>query len=287
VELVGVQHHHAHLGSLLAEHGRPRGEPVLGVTFDGTGFGTDGTVWGGEVLLGSYDAVQRVASLRPVALPGGDAAIAHPARLALSHLQAAGLPWDERLPAVAAVAPEQRRLLAGMLRSGAGCVPTTSMGRLFDAVASLAGVCQQAGYEGQPAIELEALLDPLGAPAQRPYGFALAQHPDGTLVVDPAPVLAAAVRDVVGGTPSAVVSGRFHEAVARAVRDVARQVRATRGVQTIGLTGGVFQNALVTSRCQRLLQADGFEVLVHRRVPPNDGGLALGQAIVAACGGGR
>ncbi len=287
VELVGVQHHHAHLGSLLAEHGRAPGEPVLGVTFDGTGFGADGTIWGGELLLGSYAAVERVAHLRPVALPGGDAAIAHPARIALAHLQAAGLAWDERLPAVAAVAPQQRRLLADMLRSGAGCVPTTSMGRLFDAVASLAGVCQYAGYEGQPAIELEALLDPFGPPAAGPYAFALEGTDDGTLELDPAPVLAAAVRDVVGGTPSPVVSGRFHEAVAGAVADVARRVRATRDVQTIGLTGGVFQNALMTSRCQRLLEEAGFEVLVHRRVPPNDGGLALGQAVVAACGGGE
>jgi hydrogenase maturation protein HypF len=287
VPLVGVQHHHAHLGSLLAEHGRPAGEPVLGVTFDGTGYGTDGTIWGGEVLLGSYDQVTRVAHLRPVALPGGDAAIAHPARVALSHLRAAGLDWDERLPAVAATTEPERRLLAGMLRSGAGCTPTTSMGRLFDAVASLVGVCQQSGYEGQPAVELEALLDPLGPPPAQPYALAVDEAQDGTLRLDPAPVLAAAVRDVLAGAPSALVSARFHEAVARAVLHVARHVRTTRGVQTVGLTGGVFQNAAMTSGCLRLLGGDGFEVLVHRRVPPNDGGLALGQAIVATCGGGR
>ena len=290
VALVGVQHHHAHLGSLLAEHGRDPSEPVLGVTFDGTGYGTDGTIWGGEVLLGSYAQVTRVAHLRPVALPGGDAAIAHPARIALAHLDAAGLGWDERLPAVAATAPDEQRLLAGMLRSGAGCVPTTSMGRLFDAVAALAGVCQESGYEGQPAIELEALLDPVGRLPTRAgerYAFAVDEAEDGVLRLDPAPVLAAAVRDVVAGTPPAAVSARFHAAVAAAVLDLARRLRATHAVHTVGLTGGVFQNAAMTSGCSRLLGEDGFEVLVHRRVPPNDGGLALGQAIVAACGGGR
>jgi hydrogenase maturation protein HypF len=292
VELVRVQHHHAHLGSLLAEHAWPPDAPVLGVAFDGTGYGTDGAIWGGEVLLGSYQQVRRVAHLRAVPLPGGDAAITHPARIALAHLDAAGLPWDERLPAVAAVPPAQRRLLAGMLRSGAGCVPTTSMGRLFDAVASLAGVCQQAGYEGQPAMELEALLEALGpdpgpASVGARYAFAVEEQRDGTLVLDPAPVLAGVVRDVLAGTPSAAVSAGLHAAVAAAVLAVARHVRHTDAVQTVGLTGGVFQNAAMTSGCLRSLGEDGFEVLLHRRVPPNDGGLALGQAIVAACGGGR
>jgi hydrogenase maturation protein HypF len=284
-ELVSVQHHHAHLGSLLAEHGWPADRPVLGVTFDGTGYGTDGTIWGGELLLGTYAAARRVAHLRPVALPGGDAAIAHPARVALSHLHTAGLAWDERLPAVAAVAPAERRLLAGMLRSGAGCVPTTSMGRLFDAVSALAGVCLHGGYEGQPAMELEALL--VGdEPVEAGYRFGVETIADGW-VLDPAPVVAAAMRDVLAGVAAAAVSARFHDAVAVAVLDVARQVRRGEAVQTIGLTGGVFQNAVVTAACHRLLAGDGFEVLVHRRVPPNDGGLALGQAMVAACGGGR
>jgi len=285
-DLVGVQHHHAHLGSLLAEHAWPPDEPVLGVTFDGTGFGADGTVWGGEVLLGTYAAVRRVAHLRPVALPGGDAAVAHPARMALAHLDAGGLGWDERLPAVAAVAPEDRRLLAGMLRSGAGCVPTTSMGRLFDAVAALTGVCLQAGYEGQPAVELEALLaDAEQAWTVDGYRLGLEEEAAGW-VLDPTPVLAAAAADTLAGHPAEQVSARFHQAVAHAVLDVARVVRDRETVRTVGLTGGVFQNAVMTATCSRLLRRDGFEVLVHRRVPPNDGGLALGQVVVAACGGG-
>ncbi len=287
-ELVGVQHHHAHLGSLLAEHGHPPDEPVLGVTFDGTGYGTDGAIWGGEFLLGSYASVQRVAHLRPVALPGGDAAITHPSRIALAHLQAAGLDWDPRLPAVQALTEVERTLLRGMLRTGTGCVPTTSMGRLFDAVSSLAGICQRSGYEGQAAIELEGLLPQAADLSSRTdYRFALDMSGVGAWVVDPGPVLAAAVHDVLAGVSSAAVSMRFHHAVADMVADLARAVRDRDGVQTVGLTGGVFQNAVMTTLCRQVLGEAGFTVLVHRRVPPNDGGLALGQAIVAACGGGR
>ncbi|MGB9375396.1 MAG: hypothetical protein WCA82_14695, partial [Jiangellales bacterium] len=284
--LVLVQHHHAHLASLLAEHQRPPDEPVIGMTFDGTGYGTDAGIWGGEVLLGSYRQVSRVAHLAPVALPGGDAAIEHPARVALSHLRSAGLGWDERLPAVAAVPAADRRLLDTMLASGSGCVPTTSMGRLFDAISALAGVCQQVGYEGQAAVELEALL--VGVPDDGEYRFAIQAGPsagppghDGAMLIDPAPVLGAAVHDVLAGVPASVVSARFHRAVALAVRDVARLVRTDTGVDVVGLTGGVFQNVTLTRLCTRLLLDDRFDVLVHRRVPANDGGLALGQAMIA------
>ena len=296
-ELVLVQHHHAHLASLLAEHGRPDGEPVLGVTFDGTGYGTDGTIWGGEFLLGSYSQVRRVAHLAPVLLPGGDAAVRHPSRTALAHLHAAGLPWSEHVPAVAALDDTERRVVAGMLRAGTGCVPTTSMGRLFDAVSSLLGVCHESGYEGQAAIELEALVaegqddevaghGAAGAGADPVPAMGIVDR-DGVLVVEPRAVLADLLRDVTAGRPAAASAARFHASVAQAVRAVARQVRADEGVQTVGLTGGVFQNALMTTECARLLAEDGFDVLVHRRVPPNDGGLALGQTMIAACGGGR
>jgi hydrogenase maturation protein HypF len=284
--LVLVQHHHAHLASLLAEHQRPVGEPVLGVTFDGTGYGSDGSIWGGEFLLGSYAEVRRVGHLAPVQLPGGDAAIRHPARAALAHLHAAGLPWEPAVPAVAALTASEQALLAGMLRSGTGCVPTTSVGRLFDAVSALLGVCQQADYEAQAAVELEAVIGVPPPPADGIPEMAVTEGPDG-LVVDPGGVLAALVRDVAADVPVAVSAWRFHVSLAAAVRTVARHVRDSEGVQTIGLTGGVFQNAVMTTECARSLLEDGFDVLVHRRVPPNDGGLALGQTMVAACGGGR
>ncbi len=289
VPLVGVQHHHAHLASLLAEHGRDPDESVLGVTFDGTGYGLDGTIWGGEVLLGSYRTVRRVAHLRPIRLPGGDAAIQNPSRTALAHLEAAGIAWDERLPPVAATPAPEQRLLRQMLAGGAGCVPTTSMGRLFDTVAALAGVRQTSDYEGQAAMELEALLGavPVGGVDSRGDVDVAIVEQDGVLVLDPAPLLAHLVRSVLDGVPPRTVSAVFHHAVARLVRDVVRLLRQDEGVQTVGLTGGVFQNAVMTTQCRRLLGADGVEVLVHRRVPPNDGGLALGQVAVAAAGGGR
>jgi hydrogenase maturation protein HypF len=281
--LVQVQHHHAHLAALLAEHGRDPQEQVLGVVFDGTGYGWDASIWGGEFLLGSYSQVERVGRLGDVPLPGGDAAIRHPPRTALAHLFAAGEPWDERLDAVQQLSAQERDLLASMLGSGAACVPTSSMGRLFDAVSSLAGVCQDGGYEGQAAMELEACAWSLGASSSGDpgvYAFPLTgQEP---VVVDPAPVVAGVVRDVLSGVGKARVAWRFHEAVARMVVQVADDVRRRRSTGAVGLTGGVFQNAWVTARCRQLLEQHDFDVLVHRQVPANDGGLALGQAVVAA-----
>jgi len=281
-----VQHHHAHLASLLAEHRVEPGAPVLGFVFDGTGFGTDGTIWGGELLLGSYDAVTRVGHLRPVRLPGGDAAVRRPARTAMAHLEAAGVPWDAGIASIDAADPTELTAIAGMLRSGAGCTPTTSMGRLFDAVASILGVRHDVDHEGQAAMELEALAaragdesDPVG------WRFDVADD-DGSLVLDAAPVVRAAVRSVRDGVAAAAASRAFHDAVAAAVETAAVRVRDTRGTDVVGLTGGVFQNARLSEDCRGRLERQGFRVLVHELVPPNDGGLALGQVAVAAAGGG-
>jgi hydrogenase maturation protein HypF len=279
-----VQHHHAHLASLLAEHAVPPDVPVLGFAFDGTGYGPDGSIWGGELLLGGYASAQRVGHLAPVALPGGDAAIRRPARSALAHLHAAGLAWDGRLPPVAAADEVERRVVGQLLERGAGCTPTTSMGRLFDAVAALAGVCQDATYEGQAAIELEALSAASAAePGSWHYDL---RDEDGSLVLDPSPVLRAAVSAVLGGAPAGAVGSSFHDATAEAVAAAAVLVRERTGVATVGLTGGVFQNSVLTRACRGRLEDHGLVVLVHRVVPPNDGGLALGQAAVVAGGGG-
>jgi hydrogenase maturation protein HypF len=284
--LVLVQHHHAHLGSLLAEHGVAPGEEVLGFVFDGTGFGSDGTIWGGEVLLGSYRAVERVGHLVPVALPGGDAAIRRPARSALAHLRAAGIEWDPLLPPVAAADATERQVVARMLDTGTSCTPTTSMGRLFDAVASLLGVCQDADYEGQAAIELEALAATVPPrPGAGPDWRLDVRSAGGGLLIDPAPALAAGVASVRSGVPAALAARYFHEALADAVAEVACRVRVEHGVTTVGLTGGVFQNALLSGGCHGRLAAEGFTVLTHRVVPPNDGGLALGQIAIAAGSG--
>lgn len=284
-----VQHHHAHLGALLAEWRIPPDEPVLGFVFDGTGYGTDGTIWGGELLLGSYDGVDRVGHVRPIALPGGDAAIRRPARTALAHLHAAGLTFDPGLPPVAAAAVGPELAVIGrMLDTGAGCVPTTSMGRVFDAISSLLGVCQDAPYEGAAAMALEALAvspaSPHG-PAEAAWDWELRGAGTGAdpLVLDPAGPLRAGVVAALASR-AASASWSFHAGLARAVARAAEQVCHERGVTTVGLTGGVFQNVLLTQMVQRELAASGLRVLVHKLVPPNDGGIALGQAVIAAAG---
>jgi hydrogenase maturation protein HypF len=270
-----VQHHHAHVVSLLAEHGR-LGEPVVGVAFDGTGYGTDGAIWGGEILALGRDShrFRRVGHLAAVPLPGGDAAVRHPRRMALSHLRAAGVPWESGLPPVAACDPAELRLLASQLDSGVGCVPCTSVGRLFDAVASLLGVRHEIAYEGQAAIELEALAVPAAGTGPQ---LRLGVGADG--VLDPAPLMRGLVAGMRAGVAAAPLAAAFHEALAVAVGEVVAQVSG--GVSLAGLTGGVFQNVLLLGLVRRRLQEEGFAVLTHRVVPPNDGGLALGQAAVS------
>lgn len=272
-----VQHHHAHVASLMAEHGVDGEEPIIGFAFDGTGFGDDGTIWGGEILLATYAEATRLGHLAPVSLPGGDAAIRRPARTALAHLFAAGIPWDEGIPAVAAADETERRVIGRMVLTGTGCTPTTSMGRLFDAMSSLLGVCHESDYEGQAAVELEAL-----AAASGPTWHLDLHETDGRLMLDPRPALGAAVRGLRDGTPATELSYSFHAAVAGAVADAAAWARDRHGVTTVGLTGGVFANRLLTDLCQERLGRLGMTLLVHRTVPPNDGGLALGQAAVAA-----
>ncbi|GGV88416.1 carbamoyltransferase HypF [Streptomyces massasporeus] len=271
---VPVQHHHAHIASAMAEHGLDGTTPVIGVAFDGTGYGDDGTVWGGEILLADYIGFRRYAHLSPAPLPGGDAGVANPCRLALARLWAAGLPWDADLPCVTACAPQELAVLQRQLSGGLACVPTSSMGRLFDAVSSLVGVCHRAGYEAQAALELEAAAASAWGADRAAYAFA-----DG---FDPAPVLSALVADLRHGTPAAVLAARFHRAVARAVAEICRRARQDTGLATVALSGGVFANALLEEECARLLAEDGFAVLRHGEVPPNDGGLALGQLMVAA-----
>jgi hydrogenase maturation protein HypF len=296
--LVRVQHHHAHIAAAMAEHGLDEGQKVIGVAFDGTGYGDDGAVWGGEVLLADYDGYRRFGRLEYVPLPGGDAAVRRPYRMALAHLRAAGLPWAAELPCTAVCPMDELRLLNQQLELGLNCVPTSSMGRLFDAVSSLAGVCHLADYEARAAVELEAaavaalavtgLGAHTGAGADTDTGYAFALRPgtgsaaDAELVADPRPLLAAVVADVRAGTAPGVVAARFHAAVAALVGRWCARARERYGLHTVALTGGVFANALLSSACAGSLRADGFTVLRHHQVPPNDGGLALGQLVIAA-----
>ena len=271
-----VQHHHAHVVSLLAEHGRV-GEPIVGVSFDGTGYGCDQTIWGGEILKLGRDSHRfvRVGHLLPAPLPGGDAAVRNPWRMALSQLWMADIDWTPDLPPVAAAAPDELRFVRSQLESGTGCVPCSSMGRLFDAVASLLGVRHRIDYEGQAAIELEALAESIGDTAGP--SLPLTVRPDG--VLDPATLVQTMVSALHAGTQPALLAAGFHRAVAQSVAEVVGQVAD--GVRLAGLTGGVFQNVLLLRMCRELLQRAGFEVLTHHTVPPNDGGLALGQAAIS------
>lgn len=271
-----VQHHHAHVVSLLAEHGRI-GQPVIGVSFDGTGYGCDQTIWGGEILALGPDSHRfvRAGHLLPVPLPGGDAAVRNPWRMALSQLWAAGLDWTPDLAPVAAATEDELRLTRSQLDSGVGCVPCSSVGRLFDAVASLLGVRHRIDYEGQAAVELEALAESaLGDPGP---SLPLIVRADG--VIDPSTMVQTMVAALYAGTRPALLAAAFHEALADAVATVVGRVAGE--VRLVGLTGGVFQNVLLLRACRTRLRRNGFEVLTHHTVPPNDGGLALGQAAIS------
>ncbi len=281
-----VQHHHAHVASAMAEHGQDGTRQVIGVAFDGTGHGDDGAVWGGEFLLADYDGFTRFGHLAYVPLPGGDAAVRRPYRMALAHLWAAGIAWSDDLACTAACPPDELRVLERQLERDLNCVPTSSMGRLFDAVSSLAGVCHHAGYEAQAAVELEGAA--LRAPAEDTTAYAFALHESeedgggGVVRADPAPVLAAIVGDLRAGAGPTLIAARFHRGVTRLVHRICARARDRHGLDTVALTGGVFANTLLSSACAAALRADGFTVLRHHTVPPNDGGLALGQLMVAA-----
>lgn len=275
-----VQHHHAHIAAVMAEHGLDGSRQVLGFAFDGTGYGPDGAVWGGEVLLADYKGYRRLGALKYVPLAGGDVSVLRPYRMALAHLWAAGLPWDDDLPPVRACPTEESRVLAHQLETGLGCAPTSSMGRLFDAVSALVGVRQVVAYEAQAAIELEGLSRGCDCGATQ-YAFAV-KHGEPTAMIDPAPVLTAVVADLRAGVPAGVIGARFHHAVAELIVNLADV--AVAGTRTIALSGGVFQNALLLKLALRGLREREFEVITHQRVPPNDGGIALGQLLVGNSG---
>jgi hydrogenase maturation protein HypF len=286
--LVPVQHHHAHIAAVMAEHG-VTGQ-VVGIALDGFGLGDDGTGWGGEILLCDHATSARAAHLHQVPQPGGDAAVRWPARMALAHAAAAGC-LDEALELLDLVDSEPAPMLGGasaslvVRQAGSGLASplTTSAGRLLDAVAALAGVCREATHEGQPAVLLEQVARP-GADAGPAYEVELGER-DGKLVIDQRAPFAAAVRDLLSGAPAWAVANRFHEWLASAVVEAAAAVAHRHGVRTVCLGGGVWANDLLLDRVCGSLERRGFEVLVPRSVPPGDGGLALGQVLVAGARG--
>jgi hydrogenase maturation protein HypF len=274
IDAVGIQHHHAHIASCMAEHGLAAGSQVIGLAFDGTGYGTDGSIWGGEVLVCDYADFKRSYHLNPFRLPGGDLAVKEPWRVALALLSETGLTEGFELPALKAIDAKRREVVLQQIERGVNAPFTTSMGRLFDGVAALAGVREQVNYEAQAAIELEALV----APQER--GFYSIPLKDG--LIDYGPLMHAIMEDLFDRVEPGIVAARFHQGIVELVSLLCNRLRGELRLDTVVLSGGVWQNMILLERTVDRLQAEEFHVLWHRRVPANDGGLALGQAVIAA-----
>ncbi|MEY2414557.1 MAG: hydrogenase maturation protein HypF [Acidobacteriaceae bacterium] len=272
---IPVQHHHAHIASCMAEN-HLRGK-VIGVAFDGTGYGIDGQIWGGEFLVADYSGFDRWAHLRYVSLPGGDAAVRQPWRMALSYMRDTFGDAVPELPHLWQAAPEkQREIVEAMLARNIQTVQTSSCGRLFDAVASLLGLRQVVNFEGQAAIELEMIAAP---GIEGHYGFDI---PDGLPAqVDFRSMIEEIVRDLARHESVGQIAARFHNTIAIAIADVCRRIRDAEKLNRVCLSGGTFQNVYLLQRTVEGLRQRKFEVYLHASVPANDGGISLGQAVIA------
>jgi hydrogenase maturation protein HypF len=286
IPTIGLQHHFAHIVSCMAENNHPGDRPVIGVSFDGTGYGVDGAIWGGEFLLADYLDFRRVGHLEYVPLPGGEKAINEPWRIALSWLAHAGIEWEDDLPPVHHVSnlhSHSLEILQKQLSSGINAPLTSSAGRLFDAVASLIGLRQEVNYEAQAAIELEMAVDHEESGI---YTFELlprdpTSQSSSNFIVGVSPVIEGLVRDIRQGEPVHMMAARFHYTVAQIVLNACRKIRCDYGVEEVILSGGVWQNMTLLKIAYQCLSGDGFKVILHHQVPANDGGLALGQAVIA------
>jgi hydrogenase maturation protein HypF len=277
---IGVQHHIAHVLSCMAEN--EIAPPALGVSWDGTGYGTDGTIWGGEFFLVTDENVERIAHLRPFRLPGGDQAVKEPRRTALGLLHEISgdqVFEQEKLATIAAFSSAELATLKTMLAKKLNSPVTTSMGRLFDAVASLINLRQQIRFEGHAAMELEFALDGVNTGESYPLPI---EKPAGTtdkseMILNWSPMIEAILADVEKGVSVGIISAKFHNALMEGIVAVAKRA----GQERVVLSGGCFQNRYLTERVVRRLQGEGFRPYWHQRVPPNDGGIALGQVVAA------
>jgi hydrogenase maturation protein HypF len=276
VQQIGVQHHHAHIASCMAENGI--GGKVIGVAFDGTGFGTDGKIWGGEFLIADFAGFERRAHFRYIPLAGGDRAVREPWRLALSYLldtfgarfYSVDLPLFHRIP------PKKIATVRSMIERRINTVETSACGRLFDAVASIIGVRDEVNFEAQAAIELEA-----GALAGVDASYPFEITSDSPWQIDVRPMIEHMVRDVLDAKPAGWISAAFHNTVAAIVVEVCVRLKAAEGIDRVCLSGGTFQNVYLVERAVAQLRARSFDVFLHAKVPPNDGGISLGQAVIA------
>jgi len=303
-----VQHHHAHLASCMAENNL-NGD-VIGIIFDGTGYGPDGTIWGGEFLVGGYDGFHRAGHFRLVPMPGGDTAVQEPWRMAMAYLyQAVGEEAFSIVHPVAHILSEsEQSLFAQMLRRGINSPLTSSCGRLFDAVAALLNIRHAVSYDGQGAIELEAMAELANCEIKSPlkkgdlggfafdvkskfppaplyqgegYSYKFAINDDTPLKLDFSPMWIELLHDIDSNVETSAIAYRFHQTVASAATDVCLRIAESTGHDRIILTGGVFQNRLLSEMLYTTLSQNGLTVFTHRLVPPNDGGIALGQAAIA------
>jgi hydrogenase maturation protein HypF len=275
VELMAVQHHHAHIAACLADNGE-RG-PVIGVAFDGLGYGVDATMWGGEFLVADLCGFRRAAHFEPVPMPGGAAAIREPWRMALSYLE---LLYDgDRIAGLDVFRRNRSRwsAVAAAMRAQVNSPMTSSAGRLFDVAAAIAGVRDIVNYEGQAAVEFEQMAD-----VAEPGAYSARISRSDPIRIAGADLIQALVEDVSIATPAEIVSARFHNGMANAIAATCGLLRDEHGLDTVALSGGVFQNAMLLERTFQRLHALGFRVLTHSRVPANDGGIAFGQAAIAA-----
>jgi hydrogenase maturation protein HypF len=277
IPLIPIQHHHAHIVSCMAEHGAVG--PVIGLAMDGTGLGTDGRIWGGEILLADPVSFERKAHLDYIPLPGGDAAAKYPWRMALIYLHRAygDELFDLDIPFLKHLNEEEAGIVIQMARQGVNSPLTSSCGRLFDAVASLVGLRDKNAYEGQAPIELE-MRQRRGETGEYPWRIEKGEDLRRLLTDD---LIRGIVEDLAHGTSKGVVSARFHNTIMRMLQDMCRLLREETGIEEVAMSGGSFQNATLLTGLTRMLELDGFQVYTHRLVPSNDGGLALGQAICA------
>ncbi|MFQ5752035.1 MAG: hypothetical protein ACE5HI_08560 [bacterium] len=274
---IGVQHHHAHLVAVMAENGMH--EPTIGIILDGTGYGSDGTIWGGEILFGDARGFERFAWLEPVALPGGAAAIRQPWRMALSYLcKVFGNDLFElNLPFMAELRDEEMKLILQMIEKNLNAPLTSSCGRLFDGVAALLNIRKEINYEAQAAIELEMNVD---ESYNHFYEKAISVE-DIQDAISLRPLIRAVVEDIQKREEKGKIATRFHRTLAELFLQAALSARTATGLNRVGLSGGVFQNVYFFSYLLKRLREEDFEVLTHKQVPTNDGGLALGQVVIA------
>ncbi len=272
IPLTPVQHHHAHLASCLADNHYDQDAPVIGMIFDGTGYGTDGKIWGGEVLVGNYKNYDRAFHLEEMPLPGGDQAVLHPYRIGIAYLIKSGLSLNDRLAPVHNTNPAELDILVKQVENHINTPLNTSMGRLFDAAASLMGLRRSINYEAQAAIELEQIIEPN---IDQAYHFCL--NADTIQIKG---LLEELISDIFEGIPVGVISAKFHNSVVRLVVKIATQIRSQEGIDQVALSGGVWQNLYLLNHAIQALRGEGFSVLFHQQVPANDGGISLGQAAI-------